>query len=133
MKLFMEQIRPCSVYKDEYKECKSLRGRFNQYFIYGESLNCDQWRDDYNNCQKFSWFNDKEAAKSIVQSELNRRAARFKAHYDNDVWTKRESPPADWAKPLPDFMVERNKNTYLEVKAQEMKDEEQKLQQQTVS
>lgn len=120
------QLRPCSVYKEEYRECKSFRGRFNQYFIFGEYLNCDQWGEDYNNCQKHSWLNDKEAAKLVIRSELSRRAVRIKAHFDNDVWTKRESPPSDWAKPLPAFMQERNKNTFLEIKTRELKVEEEK-------
>lgn len=89
-------------------------------------MNCDQWRDDYNNCQKYSWLTDKEAATSLIQSELSRRAKRMKAHYDNDIWTKRDKPPADWTKPLPPFMEERNKNTFLEKKAQELKEEEEK-------
>lgn len=89
-------------------------------------MDCDQWRDDYNNCQKYSWLTDKEAATSLIQSELSRRAKRMKAHYDNDIWTKRDKPPADWAKPLPPFMEERNKNTFLEKKAQELKEEEEK-------
>lgn len=123
-------MRDCSVYKEEYKDCKSFRSRFNQYFIFGEYISCDQWRDDYNNCQKFSWLHDKEAAKNLIQSELSRKAARLKAHYDNDTWTKRENPPADWAKPLPAFMEERNKNTYLGLKNEEYKTEqEQKIQQ----
>lgn len=90
-------------------------------------MNCDQWRDDYNNCQKYSWFNDKEAAKLVIQSEISRRAERLKAHFDNDIWTKRESPPNDWVKPLPAFMEERNKGTFLELKNKELKEEEEKL------
>lgn len=117
------------MYKDEYKECKSIRGRFNQYFVYGESLDCEQWRNDYNNCEKYSWLNDKEAAKLVIQSEMKRRAERLKAHYDNDIWIKRESPPDDWAKPLPAFMEERNKNTYLGLKSQELKEQEEKAKQ----
>lgn len=118
-------MRSCDVYKDEYKDCKSLRSRFNQYFIFGEYLNCNQWRDDYNNCQKYSWLGNKEAAVEIIKSELNRRAIRLKAHYDNDIWTKREAPPDDWARPLPEFMIERNKNTYLDLKNKEYKENEE--------
>lgn len=117
------------MYKDEYKECKSIRGRFNQYFIYGESLDCEQWRNDHNNCQKYSWLNDKEAAKLVIQSEMKRRAERLKAHYANDIWTKRENPPEDWVKPLPAFMEERNKNTYLELRTRELKEQEEKTKQ----
>ncbi|XP_031631321.1 UPF0545 protein C22orf39 homolog [Contarinia nasturtii] len=122
---YSEWIRPCSIYKDEFKECKSFKGRFNQYYVFGEYLNCDQWRDDYNNCQKHSWFDDKEAGTSVIQSELSRRAARLKAHYDNDVWTKREHPPSDWNKPLPAFLAERSKYSYLTLKATELNEEEQ--------
>lgn len=57
----------------------------------------------------------------------------MKAHYDNDIWTKREKPPADWTKPLPAFMEERNKNTYLEKKNQEYKDEEEKFRQRALN
>ena len=30
-----------------------------------------------------------------------RLAERMKAHYENDVWEKRESPPKNWNTPLP--------------------------------
>lgn len=89
-------------------------------------MDCTQWATDYNNCQKHSWLNDKEAAKLVIQSELNRRTARLKPHYDNDIWTKRENPPADWSRPLPDYMEERNKNTYLYLKNKEYIEEQEK-------
>lgn len=101
--------------------------------MFGDKLNCDQWKDDYNNCQKHSWLNDKEAAISVIQSELSRKAVRLQAHYDNDIWTKRENPPSDWVKPLPAFIEERNKGTYLELKSQELKNEEMKLKLQNVN
>lgn len=118
------QIRPCDRYKGEYKECKSLRGRFQQYFVYGENLNCDQWRDDYNNCQKWSWLKDKNAALELIKSEMKRSDERMQAHTDNTIWTRRDKPPEDWNKPLPDWMQKRNENTFLALKAQELKDEE---------
>lgn len=129
IKKHIDLIRDCSIYKDEHKECKSLKSRFNQYFIFGHYLSCDQWRLDYNNCQKYAWREDKEAARELIISELNRRTKRLKAHYDNDVWKKREHPPDDWSKPLPDFIEERNKNTYLELKAIEFMAEEERREQ----
>lgn len=121
------QLRECSVYKDEYKDCKSFKGRFHQYFIYGDSLDCNQWAEDYNNCQRYSWVKDKDAAEKVIKSELIRRQHRFAAHYANDTWTKRENPPADWNKPLPDFMMERNKDSILAARAEELKREEEAL------
>ena len=29
------------------------------------------------------------------------------------MWEKRESPPPDWDKPLPEYLLERQKNSYL--------------------
>lgn len=49
----------------------------------------------------------------------------MKAHFDNDTWTKRTSPPPDWSKPLPAFMEERNKNSYLAIKNEELKAQEE--------
>lgn len=43
-------VRPCSWYKDEYKECSSFHGKLHQYFIYGKTLDCSQWQKDYDNC-----------------------------------------------------------------------------------
>lgn len=118
------QLRPCDRYKGEHKECKSFRGRFQQYFVYGENLNCDQWREDYNNCQKWNWFKDKNAAIEVIKSEMKRSDERMKAHSDNTIWTKRDKPPEDWNQPLPDWMAERNENSFLAVKAKELQDEE---------
>lgn len=121
------QIRDCSVYKSEHKECKSIKGRFNQYFIFGESLDCENWRNDYNNCQRLNWLGDKEAAVKVIESEMQRRANRLKTHDANDTWTRRDKPPEDWSKPLPQFMIERNANSYLEMKGKEYAEEQERL------
>lgn len=59
---------------------------------------------------------------AVIKSERIRRLERLKAHYQNDTWTKREAPPADWAAPLPEWMVKRDENTYLAYKAKEMRE-----------
>ncbi|CAK1581662.1 unnamed protein product [Parnassius mnemosyne] len=115
-------IRECDIYKDEYKECTSFRGRFQQYFVYGETLDCNQWKKDYDNCCKWEENNDLKAAEALIQSEKKRRLERLKAHYRNDTWKKRESPPIDWDKPLPEWMAKRDENTYLALKAKEIKE-----------
>ena len=38
---------------------------------------------------------------------------RLKPHINNPVWEKRESPPPDWNKPLPEYLLERQENSYL--------------------
>ncbi|KAF9802782.1 hypothetical protein SFRURICE_002950 [Spodoptera frugiperda] len=115
-------IRECELYKDEYKDCTSFRGRFQQYFVYGETLDCNQWKKDYDNCCKWEDYKDIKAANALIASEKERRMVRLRAHYRNDVWKKRDSPPADWAKPLPEWMQKRDENTYLAIKAKEIRE-----------
>uniref|UniRef100_A0A1A9WK27 Synaptic plasticity regulator PANTS n=1 Tax=Glossina brevipalpis TaxID=37001 RepID=A0A1A9WK27_9MUSC len=115
-------IRPCSVYKDEYEECTSIKARFHQYFIHGENTDCTDWHNDYQNCVRYedSNGNDLAAGKAVVHSEEERRKNRFKGHYGNTVWQKRKTPPEDWAKPLPDWLAKRYENSYLSLKQMEI-------------
>lgn len=57
----------------------------------------------------------------VIDSEVNRRKVRLAASARNDIWTYRDSPPAHWNTPLPEWFQEQNKNTYLEYK-QALKD-----------
>ena len=54
IRLYLLQIRPCSLYLDEYKECKSIKGRFHQYYIYGDYQDCTKWKEDFDNCEKMT-------------------------------------------------------------------------------
>ncbi len=147
------QIRPCFLYKEEYSDCKSIKGRFHQYFIHGESIDCLQWKRDYDNCTRYEENNDLKAAQEVIQSESDRRKDRFKgtvqkeafcftvnslcpmnhktnqfvAHFNNDIWTKRKSPPEDWDKALPEWLQKRNQNTLLDVKSRQAKGEDIEL------
>lgn len=59
---------------------------------------------------------------AVIKSEKERRLNRLRAHYRNDTWKKREAPPDDWAKPLPEWMAKRDKDTYLAQKSKELKE-----------
>ncbi|XP_047512155.1 UPF0545 protein C22orf39 homolog [Pieris napi] len=115
-------IRDCEVYSDEYDECTSFKGRFHQYFIYGETLDCNQWKRDCDNCYKWVDSKDVKAGEAVIISEKNRRMDRLRAHYRNDIWKKRDLPPDDWSAPLPEWMVKRDENTYLAQKAKEIRE-----------
>lgn len=103
-----------------------------------------QWKRDYDNCSRYEDNNDLKAANAVIQSESNRREARLKgkqnqnqktmailsntyqidiAHFGNDVWTKRKTPPSDWDNTLPEWLQKRNENTLLEVKSRQAKGE----------
>jgi len=49
------------VYKDEYDDCTSIKARFHQYFIFGETLDCNQWNVDYHNCYQWQKHKSEEA------------------------------------------------------------------------
>lgn len=46
---------------------------------------------------------------------------RLRAHYSNKVWEKRDAPPEDWNKKLPDYLLKEYEYTYLNIKSREMK------------
>lgn len=54
-------MRPCMMYKDEYDDCTSIKARFHQYFIFGETIDCNQWKTDYNNCYQWQKYKSEEA------------------------------------------------------------------------
>ncbi|KAK9707695.1 Protein of unknown function (DUF3128) [Popillia japonica] len=116
-------IRPCETYKEEYSDCRSIRSRFQQYFVFGHTIDCSQWKRDADNCYKWTENRDLRAAKNLINSEKERRLERLRAHYNNNVWEKRQSPPADWNKPLPDYLQKEYEYTYLNVKSKEMRGE----------
>uniref|UniRef100_A0A336K5Q7 Synaptic plasticity regulator PANTS n=1 Tax=Culicoides sonorensis TaxID=179676 RepID=A0A336K5Q7_CULSO len=116
-------IRPCEVYYDEYKDCKSIKGRFQQYFVNGESDDCTPWKRDYDNCVKFEDSRDLKAARALIESEKKRRYERFKGHYGNDVWQKRKQPPENWNSKLPEAISKEYETSYLAQKARELRGE----------
>jgi len=100
-------VRKCEDYYDELKECKNMRARFHQHFIYGESLPCDQWETDYKNCMKFRQTRSEELRDAMIESERVRVFERLSGHLNNDTWKKRKNPPENWNKPLPERLQKR--------------------------
>ncbi|KAH9518667.1 hypothetical protein Btru_005916 [Bulinus truncatus] len=93
-------IRPCEVYKDEYKDCKSLLSRVYQYYIDGSRQDCSQWLTDFNNCMKFRQTRDQLAAAALISVEQQRRKQRLQLAKANDVWEYRKVPPPEWLEPI---------------------------------
>ena len=85
------------------------------------------------------WTNnsDEEAAERIIKREKERIKVRLEGHYGNNVWEKRERPPSkeDWNKPLPEYMLERQRQSYLSLyaKSQAEKSEEMEAQLKSMS
>ncbi|XP_029161594.1 UPF0545 protein C22orf39 homolog [Nylanderia fulva] len=114
-------VRPCMIYKAEYDDCTSIRARFHQYFVFGKTIDCSQWKTDYTNCYEWEKHKSEKAYKELIMSEKQRRIDRLHAHYQNDVWEKREKPPENWNAPLPEWMQKEFKNSYLHIRSEELK------------
>jgi len=89
--------------------------RFHQYYVGGEIADCSQWKQNYSDCQLWTDNADAEAAARVIDREKERLQQRLKPHYSNDVWEKRQGPPQDWNKELPDYMKNKHKDSYLEM------------------
>ena len=44
-------LRECHCYHEEAKSCKSLKGRFYQYYIHGEMKDCSEWTANHEDCK----------------------------------------------------------------------------------
>ncbi len=51
----------------------------------------------------------------VIDREDARIRARLSAHYANDVWEHRRTPPdpEEWSRPLPDHLAEAAEESYL--------------------
>lgn len=95
------RVRPCHIYKAEYKDCKSLRARFYQYYMHGKTqVDCGHWKEDYINCVRFEKDQSIEALNSILENERLRTQQRRNNANGNTVWEYRSAPPHDWSAPL---------------------------------
>ncbi|KAG8223882.1 hypothetical protein J437_LFUL004718 [Ladona fulva] len=118
---YMWMVRPCLVYQEEYSDCKSIRGRFHQYFIHGETIDCNQWLRDSENCKRWEESKNLSALNSLIDSEKKRKTERLRKYVENDIWELRDEPPQDWNKPLPEWMEKEYSSTYLAFKSVERK------------
>ncbi|XP_071450818.1 synaptic plasticity regulator PANTS [Hetaerina americana] len=114
-------VRPCITYKEEYGDCTSIKGRFHQYFVYGSTVDCNQWGRDLDNCTRWDDSRDMKALHELIESEKKRRTERLQTYINNDVMSLREKPPEDWNKPLPEWMEKEYSSSYLALKSIEMK------------
>lgn len=114
-------VRPCEKYKEELRDCRSIKAKFHQYFINGETEDCSQWKTDYVKCMDYRQNKDTVSLSAVIESEKDRRKKRLRGHVANTVWERRESPPDDWNKPLPEGFA-ATEGSYLALKSKEQKE-----------
>lgn len=101
-------VRPCERYKEMYDDCKSISARFQQYYIYGYNLDCSNHINHYDLCKKFRKQKDPSILDPIINNELLEIKRRTQTVHDNKAWELRDSPPADFNAPLPEFIAKRS-------------------------
>ena len=109
-------LRECQAYKDEYNGCSSMKGKLYMYYINGKITQCDDWKQNYEDCKLWVNNTDKSAAKRVIEREEKRIYERLKGHFENDVWETRtavERPPPEWNKPLPNHLADAAEDSYL--------------------
>ncbi|RWS14887.1 hypothetical protein B4U79_09260 [Dinothrombium tinctorium] len=113
---FLEEfkVRPCQWYYDEFRECSRYLSRFHQRFVFGKTLDCSGWKNDYEDCLAFRDNADFHSLKRVLDNESKRQQKRKDSLTANNVWKYRQTPPEDWNKPLPQWLIERTKGSYLE-------------------
>lgn len=134
--MYTFQIRPCDIYKSEYSECTSISSRLHQMFVYGSTLDCNSFHEDYLLCLRWKKEKDIKSAviyfnttlmcsivvvlslkngfvfqETLVKNEKNKRNNRWKSFYSNNVWETRKTPPENWNDPLPDYIAQRKPNS----------------------
>ncbi|OQR74055.1 UPF0545 protein C22orf39-like [Tropilaelaps mercedesae] len=109
-------VRPCEYYSDEFKDCTSLKARLHQRFIYGEFINCEQWRTDAENCMKWRNAKDVQALDTVTKSELKKKISRhLSTRATAAVWEFRDTPPSaeEWKPELPPHLKKRMENSTI--------------------
>lgn len=109
----MAKVRPCEWYSEEHSDCKSIRGKFHQYFVHGTTLDCSQWQQDYDNCMLWRKKKDLDALRAVVESEEKRKEERLKASLENNVWEMRTKPPENWNAPVPEWLAKKFEHSYI--------------------
>lgn len=100
-------VRPCERYKELYGTCSSWIGRIQQYYVYGEKLDCDQHHRNYTNCIKYRQTKDVNLLVPIIEWEQNLIRLRLKSAELNTVWQMRDKSPDDFNRPLPEHLIRK--------------------------
>lgn len=104
-------VRPCERYNELYRGCKTIRSRIQQYYVYGETLDCSPHKNNYKACLQYRHTRDASHLDTIIEWEKNLINTRLKTVEQNTTWKRRETPPADFDRPLPEFLKKRSQRS----------------------
>lgn len=104
-------VRPCERYKEMNQLCTSVRSKIQQYYIYGETLDCSQHASNYQSCLDYRKSQNEDSLKPIIAWEKSLIETRKKTQEQNKVWEKREEPPSNFSAPLPAFIQKNHKES----------------------
>lgn len=106
-------VRPCERYNELYMGCNAIRSRIHQYYVYGETLDCNPHKNNYKACLRYRHDRDVSHLSAIIDWEKNLIHTRLKTEEQNTTWKRRETPPTDFDRPLPDFLEKRRRRSGL--------------------
>lgn len=104
-------VRPCERYNELYKDCRYIRSRIHQYYVYGEFLDCNQHESNYRACIDYRNTRDPEKLEPVIGWERNLIQTRMNTVTQNKAWELRETPPAEFNAQLPDFIAKRTEKS----------------------
>ncbi len=107
---------PCDHYEYEFNMCSSFMNKVNNYYRGVESdpdRTCESYKNLFLDCVSYERNPGQnfDALLRLKAYEKQMLEKRRQSAENNDVWTKRTSPPSDWNAPLPDWCMERLKQT----------------------
>ena len=106
------ELFECDHYQYELARCGTIRTRITDYYSGSDTQqDCSKYEDLFASCLDWYRSGSQAAFKKLYDYESKLVEERKKASEANDVWEKRTAPPEDWNSPLPDWCVERLKDT----------------------
>lgn len=104
----INMVRPCERYKELYDMCRSIKARLHQYYVYGDKTDCKPHFDNFCHCLNYRESKNPDDLDSIIEWEQNYYSSRRKTVTQNVVWNIRDTPPDDFNRPLPEFIIKRH-------------------------
>jgi len=102
-------LSPCEFYRLIDKECRTYASEATTLWVSAERAKCDQWKEAYENCNKWKENNDRDALEKVLNFERSLFKMRQIDLFFNNVWKLRDgtrggSEPAHFNAPLPPFL-----------------------------
>ena len=111
---FIKNLLSCDHYEYELKHCESYKNKIHNYYRGESTQDCSNFRNLYFDCLKYEEYptlDNIKLAEKLHNYENQLIIKRKMSQHENDIWRYRKEPPTDWNAKLPDWALERLKDT----------------------